>query len=107
MMGKRLSCYIQCERVPYIEEAVRHANEFLITAAAQKNRNHLEGHVDYGMSSFATQEIFLDPQTSGGLLFAVHPEDAEVLLAKLQERDIVSAIVGEITEKKEKEIYLV
>lgn len=106
MMGKKVSCIIDWTKIPYIAEAVDHANEFLITAAAQKNRNHLEGHVDYGTSTFAMQEIMLDPQTSGGLLFAVKSEDAESLLKDLLEAGITAAVVGEITERREKEIYL-
>ncbi len=107
MMGKKMSCMIDTSKVPYIAEAYEHANEFLITASGQKNRNHLEGHVDYGTVSFAMQEILLDPQTSGGLLFAVKSQDAQSFLKELQDEGIEAAIVGEVTERKEKEIYLI
>lgn len=106
MMGKKVSCNIKVSEVPYIEEAKVHADEFLLTAAAQKNRNHLEGHVEYGDTPFAMQEIMLDPQTSGGLLFAVHPSDAKKMLEELKQQGIAAAIVGEIVPRKEKEIYL-
>ena len=98
---------IDTSKVPYIAEAYDHANEFLITASGQKNRNHLEGHVDYGTVSFAMQEILLDPQTSGGLLFAVKSQDAQMFLKELLDEGIEAAIVGEVTERKEKEIYLI
>ena len=107
MMGKKMSCVIDTSKVPYIEEAYEHANEFLITASGQKNRNHLEGHVDYGTVPFAMQEILLDPQTSGGLLFAVKSQEAEKFLEELQKAGLDAAIVGEVTERKEKEIYLI
>ncbi len=107
MLGKKYSCRINCDKVPYITEAWDLANEFLVTAGGQKNRNHLEGYVDYGRTPFAMQEILLDPQTSGGLLFAVKAEEAEKMLEALQAADITGAIVGEIIKQEEKEIYLV
>lgn len=53
------------------------AEEFLITAAGQRNRNHLEQHVTFKDIPFGMQEVLFDPQTSGGLLMAVDAVDAE------------------------------
>ena len=47
------------------------------------------------------EEILFDPQTSGGLLLAVAPQDAEALEAELQAAGLPAAIVGEILEKSE------
>ena len=57
--------------------AVEAAEEFLITAAGQRNRNHLEQHVTFKDIPFGMQEVLFDPQTSGGLLMAVDAVDAE------------------------------
>ncbi len=59
------------------EGAVEAAEEFLITAAGQRNRNHLEQHVIFKDIPFGMQEVLFDPQTSGGLLMAVDAVDAE------------------------------
>ena len=83
-----------------------YANEFLLTGAAQKNRNHFEQYVQFEDISFAMEEIMFDPQTSGGLLMAVKAEDAENLLQELCQTGLPAKIVGDITERKEQEIFV-
>lgn len=106
MMDGRCSCRIDASRVPVMEAALAYADEFYLTAAAQKNRNHLKNHVRFGQVSFAMEEVLFDPQTSGGLLIAVEPFQAETLLARLKDAGLPAGIVGEILEKAETEIYV-
>lgn len=106
MMHGEHSCKIRASTVPYLSEAKDYADEFLLTAAGQRNRNFVEPFVEYGNIDFAMQEILLDPQTSGGLLISVAPEDAEAMLRELQTLSLPCGKVGEICEKKEKEIYI-
>ena len=63
----------------------------LLTAAGQKNRNHLEGYVQFEDVSFGMEEVLYDPQTSGGLLFAVPKAQAEELCEKLQRAGLPAA----------------
>ena len=104
MMGGKLSCVIDAARVPVFEEAKAYADEFLLTAAAQRNRNHLEGSVEFENVPFAMEEVFYDPQTSGGLLIAVEPGHALEMEEKLRTEGLPAAIVGEITERSDREI---
>lgn len=106
MMDGRLSCIIQSQQVPVMEPALAYADEFLLTAAAQRNRNHTEKFVQFENIPFAMEEVLFDPQTSGGLLAAVAPECAQQLLQELREAGMPAAIVGEIVEQREKEIYV-
>ena len=106
MMHGEYSCRIYASCVPYIEDACRCADEFLLTAAGQRNRNYVESFVDFGGVEFAMEEILLDPQTSGGLLISVAPDDAEALLEELKMLSLPCGMVGEVTEKQEKEIYV-
>jgi selenide,water dikinase len=87
------------DNLPILPGAVQYAAEYLLTAAGQRNRNYVGENADLAALPFATQEILCDPQTSGGLLIAVAPDEADTLLASIRENDPMSAIIGEITER--------
>ena len=106
MMGGRLSCRIDGSAVPVLPGAWQAADDCLYTAAGQRNRNHTGPFVRFENVPFAMQEILFDPQTSGGLLLAVAPEEAESLRDELQKASLPAQIVGEITEKQDTEIVV-
>lgn len=106
MLDGTYSAKIYAGQVPVMKEALHYADEFYLTAAAQKNRNHVSPYVYFDHISFAMEEVLFDPQTSGGLLIAVHPEDAKALLSKLQSCRLPASIVGEIIPKTDVEIYV-
>ena len=104
MMDGILSCQINGSQVPVFAEALDYADEFLLTAAGQRNRNHVQDYVKFKNVPFAMEEVLYDPQTSGGLLVAVDATQAESLEKELQEAGLPAAIVGEIIEKSDVEI---
>lgn len=104
MMNGKLSCIIDSKEIPYIEEAWHHAEEFLVTAAGQRNRNQFEKYIKFENIEFPMQEILFDPQTSGGLMFAVNPDQAEAMLKDLEAAGVTAKLVGEIVEKTDVEI---
>jgi len=106
MIDGQNSCHIYANQMPIFEEALRHADEFLLTAAGQRNRNFTGPYVRFENISFAMEEILFDPQTSGGLLIALAKEDAPALLEQLQETGAPARIVGEVTEKADIEILV-
>jgi len=99
MMGDDKSCEIYASKVPVFEEAKALADEFLITAGGQRNRNHVGENVFFDNIPFAMEEILFDPQTSGGLMFAVSADEADALLEELRKIKLPASIVGEIKEK--------
>lgn len=106
MMDGKLSCRIDADRVPVIAAALDYADEFLLTAGGQRNRNYAGPYVSFENVSFAMEEVLFDPQTSGGLLMAVSPRQADDLLAELQNSGLPAGIVGEIMQKEKMEIYV-
>lgn len=106
MMGEKLSSVIDANAVPILPGAWEAADACLYTAAGQRNRNHTGPFVRFENVPFAMQEILFDPQTSGGLLLAVAPEEAESLRDELQKASLPAQIVGEITEKQDTEIVV-
>lgn len=76
MIGKDKTARIAIENVPYIEASYHAAREFLVTGGGQKNRNFLKNKVRFDFDDYGLEEILLDPQTSGGLIFSVAKENA-------------------------------
>jgi len=90
------------EALPFIPAAAAYADEYLLTAAGQRNRNRAEELVDVSQLPFAAQELLFDPQTSGGLLIAVAPDEAGELVSRIRENgDADAAIVGEVAPRSE------
>ena len=107
MINEEISAEIDSISIPVIRGAIHCAEEFLLTAAAQRNRNHVGARVEFlCWIPFSMEELLFDPQTSGGLLFAVKPEQAGAFLKELQGAGLPAAMVGRFVSKKEKDIYV-
>lgn len=106
MLGEMYSARIQSSQIPYIQEAYEYAGEFYLTAAAQRNRNHVGAEVRFEQVPFEMEEILFDPQTSGGLLVSMAKEDAAACLEELKTLGLSCGIVGEVLEKREQKIYV-
>ena len=106
MLDGKSSSEVWAKDIPYIEEAYKCANEFIITAGGQLNRTHVEPNVEYQIKDFALEEIMYDPQTSGGLLISVPESQATELLKRLNTLEIKSAIVGKVIPKQEKAVIV-
>ena len=65
-------------------EALEFARMGLLPEGMYRNRQYAEPFVDAGETVLEVQDALYDPQTSGGLLIAVHPWDADALFAALQ-----------------------
>ena len=101
MVTPAYSIHVDAGKVRYIAEAARLAEEFLITGGGTKNRNFLKDKVSLQGLSMPTEEILFDPQTSGGLLISVHPDDADALLAELAGQEPPCCMVGEVVPRAE------
>lgn len=106
MLDGRWSAVIESGEIPYMEGAYHAAEEFYLTAAAQRNRNHVQEFVSFEKIPFAMEEILFDPQTSGGLLAAVDAGEAEQIVKELQTLGLPAKIVGRVTETAKKEIIV-
>ncbi len=104
MLDGRLSAEIDANKIPVIPEALDYAGEFYITAAGQKNRNYVGDSAVFRNCSFEMEEVLFDPQTSGGLLFAVAEQDAEEFLKDLSKQNLPAKIFGRLKERSEIEI---
>lgn len=105
--GSGCSIHIYADKVPYHREAYELAEMGFIPAGAYRNRSFAQAGVYAPESvSRALQDIFYDPQTSGGLLIALPQTSAQMLLNELQDQISGASIIGHVTEKQDFSIYL-
>lgn len=91
-----LGAILDLGRIPRFPEVLDLAEAFCITGAAQQNRHYVEGRVDFSSCPFAWQELLLDPQTSGGLLLVLDPEEVEACVSELRAAGYPAAEIGEL-----------
>ena len=85
--------------IPALPGALEYAYRGIITGGAARNRKYLQGKVS--ISQEVTEEIahlLYDPQTSGGLLFAVPEERAAAVESGFAREGMPVWRVGEITK---------
>ena len=79
----------------------------LVPAGAYRNREYAQDGVTVrGNISLAMEDILYDPQTSGGLLFAIPAQEAQACLAQLKLTIPHAAIIGYVNEKEDSYIIL-
>ena len=81
--GSDVALHIDVSAIDLIPEALEFARMGVLPAGMYRNRSLAEAGVDVGTTKLAVQDLLFDPQTSGGLLMAVDPADADALLAEL------------------------
>ena len=105
--GSNVCIRIRTDSVDYIEEALEFARLGILPAGMYRNRSFAQEWVDEGSVSLEIQDILYDPQTSGGLLMAVDPDDARLLYEELKGQVPSARIIGEIgAYKGGKRIFL-
>ena len=107
MLNDDITALIDSISIPVITGALRCADEFFLTAAAQRNRNHVGDKVRFAKNiPFSMEEVLFDPQTSGGLLFAVKAFEADTFLHELKAAGLPAAKVGRFVKRCDVPIYV-
>lgn len=82
--GSGVELEIDVGAVDFLPEAAELARMGVLPEGMYRNRSFAEGSVDPGTAELWQQDLLYDPQTSGGLLMAVDPEDADALFEALK-----------------------
>ena len=82
--GSEARIHIDVSRLKLIPQSLELARLGVLPAGLYRNRRFAQEWVDEGGVELAVQDLLYDPQTSGGLMMAVDPEDAPALLAALE-----------------------
>jgi selenide, water dikinase len=96
-----LSVRLLTAAMPLLPGAIACAEQGLLPAGAYANRESYKeiAHINDGID-LAMSDLLFDPQTSGGLLFALSEKEAQVLCEELQKQGLVGAIIGHLVEGK-------
>lgn len=106
--GSKVTIEISVKDLPIQKEAAVLARMGLVPEGAYRNRSYTEEKVDFGETEEYLRDIFCDPQTSGGLLFSVSPQDGERIMKDLKNASMETefAIIGRVLEREEKSVKL-
>lgn len=104
--GSKKSINIFKNKIPIIEEAIEYAKMGLVPEGAYRNKSYLEGKYEFENVEEYLSDILFDPQTSGGLIFSMDKKEALKGIKSLKELHLVSEIIGEVIDLKEKYIYV-
>jgi selenide,water dikinase len=88
-------------KIPFISCAKKYADAYTFPGGAADNRLFFEEHVTYGVELEDNEKMLLfDPQTSGGLLLALEPDQFDGFMTAAKEEEIPVWQVGEAVEKE-------
>ena len=105
--GSGITIHLMADKIPYHPEAYELAEMGFIPAGAYRNREYASaGVIVKNGITRAQQDIFYDPQTSGGLLLAVPEAYADACLDELKTQVPEAAVVGYVKPLEESYIVL-
>ncbi len=106
--GTDVGFVINSAVVPVFPWTLEYYAQGAVPGGVGRNREYRQRLVDFSPSVPPNlQDIFFDPQTSGGLLIAVPKAKAGRLLKKLQSKGVsTAAIIGEVTSEHKGRIVI-
>lgn len=106
--GSNTQIKIYTKNIDVIEGAYEFAQMGILPEGMYRNRKFAGPYVNVGDTELFVQDVLFDPQTSGGLLISVNPDDAQKLLCELRKCTLSSNIIGEVEEYEGNErIFLI
>ncbi|MBR2308944.1 MAG: selenide, water dikinase SelD [Oscillospiraceae bacterium] len=96
--GSDVEITLDVDAIDLIPEALELARIGILPAGMYRNRRFAEAGVDAGDTELAKQDMLYDPQTAGGLLMAVSPEDADRLFEELKTTVPSAQRIGTVAE---------
>ncbi len=96
--GSDVEIHLNVSNIDLIQESLELANLGILPEGMYRNRTFAEANVDPGTIETARQDLLYDPQTAGGLLMAVDPEDADALFEDLKKAVPSAQRIGVVKE---------
>lgn len=106
--GSDVSLIIHHNDVPLISRTKELAEDNCVPGGSKANFKWLKDDVEYAIYiSNAEQLILCDAVTSGGLLISLPKQDVDSFMEDFKTKhNMQAAVIGEVTEKRDKAIYI-
>ena len=105
-LGSNVTLVIEYDKVPILDGALKLSQDGIVPGGSKSNHKWLEKDVEYRNIAPEEQIILCDAITSGGLLIAMNPSDAEKYVKSMKNEGHDSWIIGEVTDKQDKLIIV-
>ncbi|MCJ7579193.1 MAG: selenide, water dikinase SelD [Candidatus Aminicenantes bacterium] len=104
----KVTIEIFADQVPVFDEVFEKIRQGMISGAIERNKEFASQYVTRSSGVSEERETVLyDPQTSGGLLIAIHPHRAEELVSRLKKKGLdFTSIIGRVVSKSDGQIIL-
>ncbi len=101
MLSEGIGFEVDSAEVPIFEKAMEYAAMGLLPGGLHRNRKHVEDKLQLAEDLAPERlDLLCDAQTSGGLLLALPPKQAEDLVQALREEDgLPAAVIGRVNSQ--------
>ena len=106
MIKEYIGVELFADKIPYFKEATELSQSGFVPAGLYRNRDYYKEHVT-GKNEGVLYDIIFDPQTSGGLLMAVHPDDINKFKETALKIKLDYWIIGRFISKPKGKILLI
>ena len=104
--GSGTSLMIDPAAINVLPDAIEFAKMGILPEGMYRNREFAEAKAELSNTPQALCDVLFDPQTSGGLLIAAAPKDADAVYAALKAVTPYAQKIGIVIPKREKRIIL-
>ena len=98
--GAGVTLALQLADIPLMDGLAGLMGDGMVPAGCYRNRDHYMPLVEYRENQPDRLLPLFDPQTSGGLLIALSPEEAESFTVAAADAGIFARVVGEVLERQ-------
>lgn len=114
--GSEKTLCISLSSLPVMKGALDYASMGFIPAGAYRNREFAGAECEFawkncdvgsGEKLSAREDLVFDPQTSGGLLLSIDPQDACEAISRLSSLSLPCAVVGHVMDLQKKHLVFV